>query len=67
MAMLVLSRRIGERIRIGESVGVTILNVQGKRVRLGITAPAGTSIIREELRDKLESAGANGSSQSLSS
>ena len=48
--MLVLSRRPGERIVLPESgIEVTILSVQGGRVRLGITAPADVAVYREEL------------------
>jgi len=47
--MLVLSRKSKESIRIGPDVVVTVLAVQGKKVRLGITAPMGVSIWREEL------------------
>ena len=47
--MLVLSRRQEESIRIGEDVVVTVLSVQGNRVRLGIEAPANIGIRRSEL------------------
>lgn len=47
--MLVLSRRVGERVVIGDSVDVTVLSIQGSRVRIGINAPNGVSILREEL------------------
>jgi len=46
--MLVLSRRPGERIVIGDNIVVTVLSVDGPRVRLGLEAP-GISIRREEL------------------
>lgn len=51
--MLVLSRRIGERIRIGGDVIVTVVRVQGEKVRLGIEAPPEVAVHREEvfLRD----------------
>ncbi len=47
--MLVLSRKIGERIIINEHIIVEVLQVIGNRVRLGITAPTGVPILREEL------------------
>jgi carbon storage regulator len=50
--MLVLSRREGERILIGPDVVVTVLNVRGDRVRLGIEAPPELLIVREELGHK---------------
>jgi carbon storage regulator len=47
--MLVLTRKIGERIWIGKEVVVTVLSVQGHRVRLGIEAPASVPVRRDEL------------------
>ena len=51
--MLVLSRKVGERIRIGDEVTVTVVRITGGGVRLGIEAPAELSIIREELHEEL--------------
>ena len=47
--MLVLSRKERERIRLGDSIVVTIVRVSGDRVRLGIEAPADMLVLREEL------------------
>ncbi|HLN28133.1 MAG TPA: carbon storage regulator [Gemmataceae bacterium] len=47
--MLVLSRKPGEKLVIGSGVTVTVLEVQGNRVRVGIDAPAHIRILREEL------------------
>ncbi|HBO44308.1 MAG TPA: carbon storage regulator [Planctomycetaceae bacterium] len=47
--MLVLSRRESERIRLGESIVVTVVRVSGDRVRLGIEAPASVVVLREEI------------------
>ena len=47
--MLVLSRKIGERIVIGQGVTVMVLEVNGQRVRLGIVAPGDVHILREEV------------------
>jgi carbon storage regulator len=47
--MLVLSRKIGERIIVNDTITVEVLQVVGNRVRLGITAPDGVPIMREEL------------------
>lgn len=47
--MLVLSRRESERIRLGESIVVTVVKVAGDRVRLGIEAPADVLVLRGEL------------------
>lgn len=57
-AMLVLSRKVGERILIGENITVTVVRIVGGGVRLGIEAPANTAVIRDELRNELESADA---------
>lgn len=50
--MLVLSRRASERIRLGDSIVVTVLRVAGERVRLGIDAPPDVVVLRDELESK---------------
>lgn len=47
--MLVLSRKESERIRLGDSIVVTVVRVSGDKVRLGIEAPADMLVLREEL------------------
>jgi len=47
--MLVLSRKVGEKVRIGDQVVLTVLEVVGNRVRLGIDAPRAVQIVRQEL------------------
>jgi carbon storage regulator len=47
--MLILTRRPGERVVIGEDVLVTVMEVNGQTVRLGIAAPGGVPIFREEI------------------
>jgi carbon storage regulator len=47
--MLVLSRRESERIRVGDSIVVTVIRVAGDRVRLGIEAPSDVVVLRDEL------------------
>ena len=47
--MLVLSRKIGERIIINDHITVEVLQIVGNRIRLGVTAPSGVPILREEL------------------
>jgi carbon storage regulator len=54
--MLVLNRKIGERILIGDDIVVTVVKVQGKQVRIGIEAPLSVSIRRQELLPQQESA-----------
>ena len=47
--MLVLSRKQSQRIRVGNSIIVTIVRVSGDKVRIGIEAPDGVRVLREEL------------------
>jgi carbon storage regulator len=47
--MLILSRRPGQGLRIGDAIRVTVISVDGQFVRLGIEAPAASKILREEL------------------
>lgn len=47
--MLVLSRRESQRIRLGDSIVVTVVRVAGDKVRLGIEAPADVLVLRDEL------------------
>ncbi len=48
--MLVLSRKIGERVLIGDSIVVTVVDTHGGGVRLGFDAPAAVEILREEIQ-----------------
>ena len=57
--MLVLSRRASERIRLGDSIVVTVIRVAGERVRLGIDAPPDVLVLRDELQPKGVSQAAN--------
>ena len=50
--MLILSRRIGEELRIGDDITVTILDIKGTQVRLGIKAPRNVRVDRAEIRDR---------------
>jgi len=52
--MLVLSRRVGERILIGDNISVTVVRITGGGVRLGVEAPADMAVIRQELKDRLD-------------
>ncbi len=49
--MLVLSRKVGEQLMIGDDVTVTVLSVRGNQVRIGVTAPKEVPVLREELID----------------
>ena len=48
--MLVLSRKLGEVIRLGDDILVKVVRIESGKVRLGITTPSGVSILREEIR-----------------
>jgi carbon storage regulator len=50
--MLVLSRKIGERIVIDERIEVTIVSIQGDKIRLGITAPPDVRVDRQEVHQR---------------
>lgn len=52
--MLVLSRKVGERILIGDRISVTVVRVTGGGVRLGIEAPHELPVIREELKQSID-------------
>jgi carbon storage regulator len=52
--MLVLSRKVGEKIHIGSDIVVTVVEIKGNRARLAIEAPDDVRILRHELADWLE-------------
>jgi carbon storage regulator len=54
--MLVLSRKVGERIQIGDQIVVTVVRINATTVRLGIEAPGNLAVVREELVARLSSA-----------
>ena len=56
--MLVLSRKVGEQVVIGETIALTVLEVNGRRIRVGIEAPPNVVIWREELSASQESGAA---------
>ncbi|MBU6378135.1 MAG: carbon storage regulator CsrA [Gammaproteobacteria bacterium] len=58
--MLILTRRVGETVMIGEEVSVTILGVKGNQVRVGINAPKNVAVHREEIFERIKSEGADG-------
>jgi carbon storage regulator len=52
--MLILTRRVGETIKIGSEIAVTVLGVSGNQVRIGIAAPANVAVHREEVYERIK-------------
>lgn len=63
--MLVLSRRAGQRIRVGEDIVITVLEVEGGRVRVGIDAPRSVVVHREEIYMVLAEANTSASERTV--
>ena len=53
--MLILTRRVGETLMIGDEVTVTVLGVKGNQVRIGVNAPKDVAVHREEIYDRIKS------------
>ena len=52
--MLILTRRVGEAVVIGEEVTVTVLGVKGNQVRIGVNAPKSVSVHRDEIFERIK-------------
>lgn len=61
--MLILSRKIGETLMVGDDVTVTVLGVRGGQVRMGINAPKNISVHREEVYNNIQQERAQGISR----
>lgn len=63
--MLVLTRKVGEKIQIGDDISITIMEVKGKQVRVGIEAPAQVKVHREEIYQRIRQENINAANVDL--
>jgi carbon storage regulator len=63
--MLILTRRVGETVVIGDEVTVTVLGVKGNQVRLGVNAPREVAVHREEIFERIKRERANGNGEDV--
>ncbi len=52
--MLILTRRVGESVMIGDDVTITVLGVKGNQVRIGVNAPKDVAVHREEIYERIQ-------------
>lgn len=52
--MLILTRRVGESLMIGDEVNVTVLGIRGNQVRIGVDAPKDVAVHREEIYERIQ-------------
>jgi carbon storage regulator len=58
--MLILTRRVGETLNIGDNIQVTVLGVRGSQVRIGVNAPKDVAVHREEIFERIQDADEQG-------
>lgn len=54
--MLILTRKVGEKLRISDDIAITILNIRGNQVKIGVEAPANIPVHREEIYNLIQQA-----------
>ena len=62
--MLILTRRVGETLMVGDDVTVTVLGVKGNQVRIGVNAPKDVAVHREEIYERIKHEQEEGSGNS---
>jgi carbon storage regulator len=65
--MLILTRRVGETVMIGEDVTVTVLGVKGNQVRIGVNAPRDVAVHREEIFERIKREEQDGAAEARTS
>lgn len=61
--MLILTRRVGEKVMIGDKVTVEVLGIKGNQVRIGVNAPKEVAVHREEIYQRIQQEGEEGVSE----